>query len=345
MKTIIAGSRDVTEEKSKRDTSSDWDNHHTPMYTTIQEYPKEMTHRITNSVPGLLSERIREAILTKDGFVWNCYTNDWQPIHYEPGGQPNVYISTGGHKWYINLRRALVDRWSSRKIGQVYTHPINHDNHNNHVDNLYCSSSTLNSLGLTYNRLTVLEVLTYNGVSSIIARCSCGEVIIRRSAMITCGCIKSCGCFHEESRKYNNRTHGMHDTRLNSIWRGIKGRCNNQKDKAYHNYGGRGITVCKEWQDDFMTFYNWSMDNGYTKDLSIDRRDNDGNYEPSNCRWTTMIEQGRNRRNNVKYSLDGKMLCMSQISEYTGIRHDTLHYHHKRYGNIDKIYEKHGFSK
>ena len=90
----------------------------------------------------------------------------------------------------------------------------------------------------------------------------------------------------------------MIDTRLYGIWASIKDRTLNLKTRRFTDYGGRGITICDEWKNDFMPFYNWAMSNGYeeNKGLSIDRINNDGNYEPDNCRWTTKTIQGRNQR-------------------------------------------------
>jgi hypothetical protein len=93
--------------------------------------------------------------------------------------------------------------------------------------------------------------------------------------------------------KSRNFKHGLSQTRIYSIWDGMKKRCKNPKRHEYWN--GRGITVCEEWQT-FMPFYEWSMKNGYQQWLTIDRVDNDGNYEPGNCRWTTYSVQNSNRR-------------------------------------------------
>ena len=104
----------------------------------------------------------------------------------------------------------------------------------------------------------------------------------------------SCGCYLKKKRI----KHGLSHTKLYTIWKGIKKRTLSPQHKQYYDYGGRGITICDEWKNDFMSFYNWALLNGYeeNKSLSIDRIDNDGNYCPDNCRWTTSTIQTRNQR-------------------------------------------------
>ena len=112
------------------------------------------------------------------------------------------------------------------------------------------------------------------------------------------GNIKSCGCYNKRRASETHKTHGLRSTRLYSIWSKIKDRTLNSNCKDYNEYGGRGITICDDWKNDFKSFYDWSMSNGYeeNKGLSIDRIDNDENYEPSNCRWVTRTIQCRNQR-------------------------------------------------
>ena len=125
----------------------------------------------------------------------------------------------------------------------------------------------------------------------------CGTEAKIVMAQVKRGHTKSCGCYGKQNAKNGtNKKHNLCNTRIYGIWKAIKGRVLNPKYKTYKYYGGRGITICDEWKNDFMSFYNWAMSNGYSGRLSIDRINNDGNYEPNNCRWTTQTIQSRNTR-------------------------------------------------
>lgn len=116
--------------------------------------------------------------------------------------------------------------------------------------------------------------------------------------------------------------HGMKKTRIYKSWERIKRRCNNPK--TYKNYGGRGIKVCDEWSKDFMAFYEWAMANGYRDDLTIDRIDVNGNYEPNNCRWVTMKEQENNRRNNHHITYNGETHTIAEWGDILNIPYKVL---------------------
>lgn len=121
-----------------------------------------------------------------------------------------------------------------------------------------------------------------------------------------------------------NLRHGMRHTRLYDIWRGMKQRCYNPKTNRYKNYGGRGICVCDEWKNDFQSFYNWAISSGYSDDLTIDRINTDGNYEPGNCRWATVKQQANNRTSNNIVEFNGESHTLTQWSEITGIKMATI---------------------
>ena len=139
--------------------------------------------------------------------------------------------------------------------------------------------------------------------------CDCGKEVVVTGKYLTSGDIKSCG----GHRTYKHTTkHGMCGTRLYHIWNGIKQRCLNQNNKNYQIYGGRGIKICDDWLE-FIPFYEWAINNGYTDKLSIDRINVDGDYEPFNCRWATAEEQANNQRNNVVVSYDGDEYTVAQL--------------------------------
>ena len=124
--------------------------------------------------------------------------------------------------------------------------------------------------------------------------------------------------------KANFTTHGKRNTRLYNIWTCVKQRCNNPNHTYYHNYGGRGIKMCKSWSEDFMQFYNWSMSNGYNDTLSLDRIDNDLGYEPSNCKWSTRKEQNNNSRNCHYITFRGKTQSIQAWADEVNLPMKTL---------------------
>lgn len=122
----------------------------------------------------------------------------------------------------------------------------------------------------------------------------------------------------------NHLIHGKRKTRLYRIWTNVKTRCYNENDPHFKRYGGRGITVCEEWRNSFEAFYNWAVSNGYSDELTIDRINNDGNYEPSNCRWVTFKEQNQNKRNVILLTYEGETKSCAEWCRILNLGKDTI---------------------
>ena len=137
-------------------------------------------------------------------------------------------------------------------------------------------------------------------------KCVCGKELILSRSDLTKKQIKSCGCLTKKLIDEANVTHGLSKTRLYHIWANIKDRCLNSKSSSYKYYGERGITICDEWKNDFIEFRDWALDNGYKEDLSIERINVNGNYEPNNCCWIPLKNQCKNTRWNKYYTLNGE---------------------------------------
>lgn len=118
--------------------------------------------------------------------------------------------------------------------------------------------------------------------------------------------------------------HGKCGTRLYNIWFLMRQRCNNPKASHYKRYGGRGIKVCDEWSNDFPSFEAWALANGYADNLTLDRINNNGNYEPSNCRWTDIPTQMVNRHNTRWETINGETHTLKEWAEISGINLRTI---------------------
>lgn len=192
--------------------------------------------------------------------------------------------------------------------------------------------------GQKFGLLTVIGIADTNTQKTYwVCKCDCGNMKTVRSDSLLCGSIKSCGCLKRKQDKINLTKHYRHmmsGTRIYQEWQGMKGRCNNPHDPRYDRWGGRGIKVCDEWQNSFEAFYNWAMANGYKDDLTIDRIDNDGNYEPSNCRWATQQEQSRNRSSNIKITIGNSTRTLMEWCSIFNVN----------YKNVRDRYWRNGFS-
>jgi hypothetical protein len=167
-------------------------------------------------------------------------------------------------------------------------------------------------IGTRYGRLLVESVKRVNNRNVCACLCDCGtRKDVRRDHLIG-GKIVSCGCYQKEVASNVSATHGMTHIRLYRCWRNMKTRCYNPNYIEFDRYGGRGIVVCEEWQR-FEPFYEWAISHGYQNDLTLDRKNNDGNYCPENCKWSDTQEQALNRSSNSFVTYNG---ITKHISEW-----------------------------
>lgn len=194
--------------------------------------------------------------------------------------------------------------------------------------------------GAVFGRLTVVgrcESEKPQKSSVWLCQCLCGNRVVVQRNNLRSGHTRSCGCLKKEFSFA--AAHGQTDTRLFRIWSLMKDRCKNRNTQSFKSYGGREISVCDEWNN-FQTFYDWAMANGYSDDLTIDRIDVNGNYSPDNCRWATVKEQQNNRRNNHFVTYNGKTQTIAQWSEELGINQSTLLQRINKLGwGVEKAFE------
>ena len=195
----------------------------------------------------------------------------------------------------------------------------------------------IDMIGKRFGRLVVIKYYDdiEPGRPRWLCRCDCGNERVVRGISLRKGDTKSCGCITKERAKLlseSHVTHGKSKTRLYRIWFNIKCRCYKPSSADYTRYGGRGIEVCDEWRDNFQSFYEWSMANGYSTNLTIDRIDNDGDYSPQNCRWVNAEVQNNNTRRNYYITHDGETLTLTQWAKKCGINKNTLYSRLTKYG-------------
>lgn len=188
------------------------------------------------------------------------------------------------------------------------------------------NNKVLDLTGKKFGRLTVLRYTDKRAGSSVIwdCICDCGNLHSVAGRVLTSGDSNSCGCYAKEMMSARNITHGLSgERRLYNIWSKMKRRCIGTDKVVSKYYHDRGISYCEEW-DDFETFYDWSIENGYSKELTLDRIDNNGDYCPDNCRWVDMKVQSRNKRGNRVIVIDGVSKCITDWCEINGINVSTV---------------------
>lgn len=179
--------------------------------------------------------------------------------------------------------------------------------------------------GKQIGRWRVIEFVGRDNSGNLFWKCECDCGAMKRvaGAGLANGTTTSCGCFRTENRPNLKKTHGLSKIKEYKIWKGMKQRCNNNRSPSYFNYGGRGIKICDRWQN---SFDNFLADMGHipSTNHTLDRIDNDGNYEPSNCRWATVAEQSRNRRSTMMLTFNGITQCAKDWSKIVGVKASTI---------------------
>lgn len=187
------------------------------------------------------------------------------------------------------------------------------------------NGSAINMMGLRFGRLTIIArgKNNSNQTARWVCRCECGkEKEISRRNLING--TSSCGCLNREVCAQNRTTHGRSGTPLHGVWATMRRRCSDPNHQDAHNYCKRGIKVCREWDSDFNTFYIWAMKAGYVAGLTIDRKNNNGDYSPENCRFVPRKVQANNMRANRKIEHNGVTKTMAEWADFSGIPYFTL---------------------
>lgn len=171
--------------------------------------------------------------------------------------------------------------------------------------------------------------------------CDCGNEKIVSAGKLQSGHTQSCGCFQRERTKEAHTKHSLYynsegkRSKLYHVWGSMKERCFNKNSKSYPDYGGRGVTICDEWLD-YTNFHKWAIQNGYKEGLTIERDNNNLNYQPSNCRWIPKSDQSKNR-SSVRYlEWNGVTRSVTEWSELTGIPSNVINQRIRRSWDINK---------
>ena len=191
--------------------------------------------------------------------------------------------------------------------------------------------------GLRFGRLTVVGFsgLNKHRKATWNCLCDCGNSVIVVGASLKNGSTKSCGCYELETKQERNTTHGLRKHDLYKTWLNMKSRCYNSNNSHYKYYGKKGIGMCDDWKNNFKSFYDWAINNGWKRGLSIERIDNNKQYEPENCKWIDISKQSQNRTTN-HYVADknGNVYTIAEISRKTNINAQTLYSCYSKHKSI-----------
>ena len=189
-----------------------------------------------------------------------------------------------------------------------------------------CLDKYKSLIGKKFNSLTILGIDSHNksGHYKLLCGCDCGNQKVIRADRVINNITTTCGCQNKGYNGFSPNGLSRKYPHLYSCWNIMRHRCYDTNNEKYKNYGARGIVVCEEWRYSFEPFFKWAMANGYQKGLTIDRINVNGNYEPSNCRWTTLLIQARNKTNNKMITYNGETKCLSQWCEELNIPYHSI---------------------
>lgn len=205
-----------------------------------------------------------------------------------------------------------------------------------------CNQFATDLISRRFGRLTVIGIegvhTTPCGTKRRMwrCRCDCGKESVVAENNLKNGSTKSCGCWKANGLRQYNTKHGGSNDRLYGIWKNMKRRCNSKNDKRYDTYGGKGIKVCNEWNDSYQSFKDWAYANGYNdsaefQECTLDRIDNNGDYEPNNCRWVDKVVQANNTSKNHYIEFNGTKMTIAEFARIMKISKNQAWYY------IDKL--------
>lgn len=196
--------------------------------------------------------------------------------------------------------------------------------------------TSIDLVGKKFGLLTVVSVWESWGDGKLWrCHCDCGGSVVRGTGELlrvrSSANAKSCGCFRPQSKERGK------NRKLERVYRNMKSRCTNEKTDSYKNYGGRGISVCDEWLASIDVFFEWALSHGYKDTLSLERINNDGNYEPSNCTWIAPEHQVRNKRTTRRLTWNGKTQTPREWAIELGVSYDAIQIRVNRGWSADRI--------
>ena len=193
-------------------------------------------------------------------------------------------------------------------------------------------------VGEKYSMITIIGKTYRNDKLMYVGQCECKTVKLYYLSNLKRGRTTNCGCVHYKKVSEALRKVPKDGERLYSIYTNMKTRCYNENTKIYDRYGKHGVKICDEWLEDFMNFYNWAMANGYSKEFTIDRIDNNKGYYPDNCRWASAYTQCHNRTNSWIIEIDGVKKPAKEWCDINGINYKTAaNRRYKGWNDIDCV--------